>query len=129
LAQPNALQVARKTRAAFKPVLLNADDLAAVAAVALTAQQHEDALTNNPQNARHANKACCILNKGSDFFRQGAPRVLAKMAGFAIATAEAEGWSSLLGVGPARALRVRTVEHWTYAVGGGLVDDAHYDGG
>ena len=66
-------------------------------------------------------------------FQDLCPAVLAKIRGAAARACSEEGWitnsngplSTL--EGGVEALHLRVVEHWTYQVGGGLVDLLHYD--
>lgn len=127
---------ARMSKVMHTPALLNSSDLADIEAVRHSIASNESSLSNNPQNATHMLKAGTFMNNPPDFtIRQKAPWVIGKMIRFAHEAWEKAGWSgSIDAPGPLHAvtdgpasLSIRVVEHWEYQVGGGLMDDLHYD--
>eukprot|EP00440_Ansanella_granifera_P073067 gb/GFBE01079287.1/.p1 GENE.gb/GFBE01079287.1/~~gb/GFBE01079287.1/.p1 ORF type:complete len:231 (+),score=60.93 gb/GFBE01079287.1/:1-693(+) len=136
---------AQKSRVVKFPGLIGPSDLEQVMACHQAAAEAGDPLVTNPQNKQHKRKRCTFLHGDSlpDGARllSKAPRVLAKLVRAAVA-AQADGcWGCadssdavpeeagpLLGI-DCRKLSIRVVELWEYEVGGGLVDDHHFDAG
>jgi hypothetical protein len=128
------VSLAQATEAMVSRELLTIDDIALVELVRVCIAAKESSLLNNPQNATHHNKTATFLNNGPEYSMvQNAPGVVGKMIQFAIRAWEKGGWGEP-GRGPLAkltggipSLSIRVIEHWSYSVGGGLVDPLHYD--
>jgi hypothetical protein len=90
-------------------------------------------LDNNPQNRTHNNKKATMMNDPPQYtLQRNAPSVVGKMVAFAERAWSESGWSQP--GGPLESLQngiaglsIRVIELWEYEVGGGLIDNYHYD--
>jgi hypothetical protein len=127
---------ARATRVHAVRSLLTQNDLADITALQQSIALSESTLNNNPQNTTHQLKVATFLNNPPDFpISSLLPHVVGKMVWMAMQAWETDRWSGtpekpgpLSDIpGGLSSLSIRVVEHWRYDVGGGLVDDYHYD--
>jgi hypothetical protein len=126
---------ARASSVLCSRALFTAADLADIEAVRKGIADSEDILDNNPQNATHKHKMATFLNNPPvHSVRNQAPHIIGKMLRFGLQAWEQASWGGsaeqpgpLHSVAGMPSLSIRVVEHWTYGVGGGLVDPEHYD--
>lgn len=130
------ISLARSSNVIHSTALLNNNDLSSIELVRDEIINKQNLLDNNPQNMTHMNKVGAFLNSPPLYpLYSHAPQVIGKMINFANEAWLKGNWSGskdnpgpLYNItGGILSLSIRVVEHWIYNVGGGLVDNFHYD--
>jgi hypothetical protein len=130
------VSLARSSHVIHSRSLLNNNDLSVIESIRDEIMNKQGILENNPQNITHINKVGTFLNSPPLYpMYSNAPQVIGKLLNFANEAWLKGNWSGtedkpgpLYGIkGGVSSLSIRVVEHWKYKVGGGLVDNFHYD--
>lgn len=126
---------ARSSQVAVKRGLLSGEDIELLLRLAGEITESDGGKNfNNPENKTHVNKYAIMVNDPPSYrLRTELPMVLGKVVRFAQQSITRDSkWCEEDGPlkdfeGGCSSLTVRVAEVWTYAEGGGLVDNWHYD--